>query len=227
MSFGEGATLMRADRNVTITEGQCPPGEHQSPIDLAKHACLTDLPDLRFEYADSDLHIVNTGGTIQYSYAPGSKLIVGEREYELRQFHFHAHSEHAIDGKVEPMELHLVHASTENPDELLVVGVRLRTGHENATLEQARWSDLPSDEAEEPLIDHDTTFNAGELLPGGPTYRYTGSLTAPPCFGNVSWIVFRRSLSLSRAQIARFTALYPDNLRPLQPLDGRAVQFGF
>lgn len=224
LAYSEGASLLRADRSVASSESECPPAEEQSPIDLEKHPAYEDLPDLRFEYEDSTVHIVNTGSTIQYLYTPGSKLIVDGREYELRQFHFHAHSEHAIGGHYEPMELHLVHANAEN--ELLVVGVRLRIGSKNATLEEARWSDFPVDEAEGPLIDDDTTFHAGELLPSGPTYRYTGSLTAPPCSSNVSWVVFQRSLSLSHAQIARFKALYPNSFRPLQPLDGREVQFG-
>ena len=44
---------------------------------------------------------------------PGSVLKVNGREFELKQFHFHAPSENHIEGRSYPMEMHLVHADKE------------------------------------------------------------------------------------------------------------------
>ncbi len=38
---------------------------------------------------------------------------VGDKEYQLVQYHFHAPSEHAFDGIRLPLECHLVHKSKE------------------------------------------------------------------------------------------------------------------
>ena len=47
----------------------------------------------------------------------------GNDDYRLLQFHFHAPSEHTINGKSADMELHLVHQNAMG--DLAVVGVLL------------------------------------------------------------------------------------------------------
>lgn len=44
----------------------------------------------------------------QVNFKPGNIATVGGVELELLQFHFHTPSEHAMDGKRAPMEVHLV-----------------------------------------------------------------------------------------------------------------------
>ena len=51
---------------------------------------------LIFDYGRTPLAIINNGHTIQVNCAPGNMLRVGSRTYMLRQFHFHAPSEHTI-----------------------------------------------------------------------------------------------------------------------------------
>jgi carbonic anhydrase len=53
---------------------------------------------------------------------------------------------------------------------------------------------------------------------------YMGSLTAPPCTEGVTWFVLKRPVEVSPAQIAAFARLYPHDVRPVQPLNGRAIQ---
>jgi len=56
---------------------------------------------------------------------PRGKLRPSENsKFELKQFHFHTPSEHAIDGKREAMEAHFVHA--KEGGDLLVLGVLMR-----------------------------------------------------------------------------------------------------
>ena len=45
----------------------------------------------------------------QVNFQPGNLAYIDDMELELLQFHFHAPSEHAMDGKRYAMEVHLVH----------------------------------------------------------------------------------------------------------------------
>jgi carbonic anhydrase len=71
------------------------------------------------------------------------------------------------------------------------------------------------------------------LLPPEKTlYRYSGSLTTPDCsegdddegdgYG-VLWSVMNTPVQMSAAQIAAFTDIFPNNSRPLQPLQDQEV----
>ena len=68
-------------------------------------------------------------------------------------------------------------------------------------------------------------LNLNELLPADQRYyQFMGSLTTPPCSENVLWMVMKQPVPISRAQIRLFTQLYPNNARPVQPLNGRTVR---
>ena len=60
---------------------------------------------------------------MQVNYGSGSTLKVGDKTYELVQFHFHHRSETAIHGKHSPLEAHLVHKDKDG--NLAVVAVLL------------------------------------------------------------------------------------------------------
>ena len=67
--------------------------------------------------------------------------------------------------------------------------------------------------------------NPTGLLPRDTSYyMYMGSLTAPPCTEGVTWFVLKTPVDVSAAQIGAFAALYPHDVRPIQPLNGRIVQ---
>jgi carbonic anhydrase len=51
-----------------------------------------------------------------------------------------------------------------------------------------------------------------------------GSLTAPPCSEGVTWYVLKDPVDISAKQIDSFAKLYPHDVRPLQPLNGRVVK---
>jgi len=223
----ENGTLAKSTDNQLLDGDEevekCANGEGQSPIDLPFRVAPSDLPDLTFDYQESHVAISNTGHSVQYSYDPGSTLWVGEDPYQLVQFHFHAHSEHSLGGFLTPLELHLVHKN--EAEQLLVIGALVVPGWHNETLDAAAWPEIPI--AEAGSVDYpDDNFNARELVPSGPTYRYTGSLTAPPCTNDVSWIVYRRPLVMSSEQIAAFTDLYPHSHRETQALGDRELLFG-
>ena len=69
----------------------------------------------------------------QVKVPPGSKCFVGQQELELQHFHFHAPSEHALDGRRTAMEAHLVHRDvrTGTPFTVLQIWMQKSDGHVN------------------------------------------------------------------------------------------------
>jgi carbonic anhydrase len=106
----------------------CAIGGEQSPVDL-KGTIKADIHAPILSWKPQAFKIVNNGHTIQANAAPGSFATSENREFELKQFHFHTPSEHAVQGKCAQMEAHFVHA--DDGGELLVLGVLLEPGSKN------------------------------------------------------------------------------------------------
>ncbi|HWW77473.1 MAG TPA: carbonic anhydrase family protein, partial [Pyrinomonadaceae bacterium] len=102
---------------VSLPSAGAQTGLEQTPIDI-RHEDLTfveHLPALGFSYeTKSPLSVVNTGSpgefaTVRAELAPAntSKLSVagasGDVDYKLLQFHYHAPSEHELNGQKFPM----------------------------------------------------------------------------------------------------------------------------
>lgn len=197
----------------------CGLGKAQSPIDIV-HAEQKNLLPIEFDYRSSPLKVIDNGHSIQVNYAPGSSIVVNGKSYELQQFHFHHQSENAINGQHSPMELHLVHQASDGG--LAVVAVLLNQGHGNATLATV-WANLPQEKEKEYAPEH-VEVEAIHLIPANHRYyTFVGSLTTPPCTEGVTWLVMASPMTISKQQIAKFAGLYPDNARPVQPLNGREV----
>jgi carbonic anhydrase len=197
----------------------CGDGMAQSPINISK-SYKTDLDSIGFSYKDTPLKIVNNGHTIKAKYKPGSAVTMDGEKYELLQFHFHSPSEHEIEGKSYDMEMHLVHKNES--DELAVVGVFIKRGKHNNTI-QTLWHNLPEEINKENIIDT-INVNAADLLPDDKSYyRYYGSLTTPPCSEGVSWNVLKSPIEMSDAQIKKFESIIGYNSRLLQPVNKRFV----
>jgi carbonic anhydrase len=210
----------------------CNAGKEQSPIDI-RHAQKAQLPALRFESKSGPLKgLVNNGYTIRVNYhdAPGSgnALIVGDARYQLTQFHFHRPSEESIQGRHYAMVTHLMYQSSDGR----VVGVAalLKAGKENSTMREI-WAHMPMSESKvRSDFSHEeeevpgVEINPDGLLPENLAYyTYMGSVTAPPCTEGVRWYVLKTPVDISAAQIRAFAKLYPHDVRPPQPLNGRIV----
>jgi carbonic anhydrase len=206
----------------------CGEGRNQSPIDITS-ATPGATAQLRATFPPAELRIahhehiadgINNGHTIQINYPDAETLTLGGVAYQLIQYHFHSPSEHTIDGKRFPMEMHLVHKSAD--ERLAVVGVFIAEGAHNKAFDPV-WANLPGQKGVEthyPAV----TVDVDALLPTARTsYRYDGSLTTPPCSEGVSWIVMTTPIELSSEQLAAFTHLVKDNNRPVQSLNGRTI----
>jgi carbonic anhydrase len=104
---------------------RCKLGHQQSPIDI-RNTEKSELDPIQFSYHASPLKIINNGHTVMVTYAPGSSIVVGKHQYDLKQFHFHHPSEEKLDGKASDMVIHLVHADVEG--KLAVVAVLVKVG---------------------------------------------------------------------------------------------------
>ncbi len=203
----------------------CNTGKEQSPIDI-RNPQKTDLPALTFESKNAPLRFVtNNRYTIRVNYHPGNGnfLIVGDKRYELVQFHFHHPSEEYINGKVPyPMTVHLMYKASDG----VVAGVTVfvKPGSSNSTVQKV-WDHMPQKEGGEQVTG--VEFNPGGLVPVEKVksyYMYMGSVSAPPCTEGVTWFILKQPLELSSKQIDAFAKLYPNDARPLQPLNGRIVK---
>lgn len=200
----------------------CKIGKEQSPINIeSQHAESAVLPPLQTAYTDSMLAIINNGHTVQVNYKGTGIMAIGNDSYQLLQFHFHTPSEEKIDGKAADMVVHFVHKSAKG--ELAVIGVLIERGKENAALASV-FKKLPSNAGGEQIFGEVfVPFSA--ILPSSRAYyTFKGSLTTPPCSENVRWFVLKEKITVSEAQLKAFTALYPMNARPVQPLNARKIQ---
>lgn len=203
----------------SASAGLCESGRRQSPIDI-RETSHQALPALDFQYASTPLKLADDGHTVRVRFDKGSVLRIGKERFNLQQFHFHTPGGDKIAGEEFPMAAHLLHKSPSG--QLLAVVVLFRAGRENALLNMLM--PLIPPRADGDHVHPEVSVNASALLPATRSYfRYTGSVTAPPCTEGVEWIVMKQPLELSAGQLARYRARFADNARAVQPVHQRTV----
>ncbi|WP_019864413.1 carbonic anhydrase [Methylovulum miyakonense] len=223
----EWGALENTDVSAPIPElypfAECGLGQKQSPVDISAPSVNLDINRINLVYSAVPLSISNNGHTIKVNMpivANPNASFVGREKYQLLQFHFHAPSEHTISGVSYPLEVHFVHSAPSG--RLAVVGVFFKVGKENLEFQKIL------DNA--PLVvgefkSDSEVIDPYNLLPSSRLfYTYAGSLTTPPCTEGVDWYVLRRPITVSKAQIAQFEALYSGNARAVEQLNGRVVE---
>ncbi|KAI8735912.1 carbonic anhydrase 2, partial [Biomphalaria glabrata] len=237
-------------------------GVMQSPISISTEDALYDPKLSYFNLTNYNMTsgvnmtLVNKGGhTAEVLYSGSDVLLSGGNlpdTYKLVQFHFHwggkdsNGSEHLIDGKYFPMELHLVHyrshlpnisVAQSHPFGLAVLGFLFQVSNKNNTKFDQLLQHFDRIETVEPNKDNSTeikTFPLLDLLPGNTDrldfYRYDGSLTTPPCYESVIWSLATEYIQISEYQLNIFRNLYNeehqhlvDDFRPVQELHKRTV----
>lgn len=201
----------------------CRDGKAQSPIDI-RDAKKETLPALQFEFKSGPLKIINNGYTavrVNYSAGNGNFLFAEDKRYELTQFHFHRPSEETIQGKHYDMVAHFMLQADDG--KIAGVAVFLKAGRANATVREL-WAHMPMTAGKEQEIPGVEVNPAGLLPRDMAYYMYMGSVTAPPCTEGVKWFVLKTPAEVSTEQIRAFAKLYPHDVRPVQPLNGRVVE---
>lgn len=190
-------------------------GKMQSPIDILGDKTEKMTPDngtITLDYSKDITSVENNGHSIQVT--GGGQAIINGRNFELSQFHFHAESEHTVDGEHYPIEAHFVNMSQDG--RIAVIGVFFTEGTENKGFQEVL--DDVNKEKPEPIK------NLNDMIPTNKSYyHYLGSLTTPPLTENVEWYVMKNNIEVSPEQIESFKKLYSHNNRDIQPLNGRAI----
>jgi carbonic anhydrase len=199
----------------------CKGGAHQSPVDVVSKNAKGHHTDLHIEYKEAELHAINNGHTVQLdAERDDDKLMVNGHAYKLIQFHIHAPSEHHIDGKEYPMEIHFVHL--DDYDHLAVLGLPVKKGAENKILAPL-FANLPK-KAQEKVDRPADKIDLPNLIPDETHFfHYSGSLTTPPCTENVQWFLLETPIEASEAQIKAFLDVVHANARPPQPMLNRVL----
>ncbi|WP_291843894.1 carbonic anhydrase family protein [Maricaulis sp.] len=199
--------------------GVCSAGTQQSPIDLTGAISASGAAPSLMLNSISGVQVSRNAHGVTYSAdSVDAGLTLNGVDFTLLQFHFHARSEHHIDGQDFPMEVHFVTASEDGA--LAVVGVMFEEGEAHPDLETL-WAAIPGEGesgAGPAMLSLERFIPADE-----PVFRYEGSLTTPPCSEIVSWTVFPTPIEASAEQIRAFTDLVEDNARPVLPAHRRYV----
>ncbi|XP_072271720.1 carbonic anhydrase 15-like isoform X2 [Pyxicephalus adspersus] len=237
-------------------------GDHQSPINIEKAKAKKDnhlgnITFIGYDHASSaEWKFMNDGHSVLMSLA-GNISISGAglpNTYQAVQFHFHwgsptnNGSEHTLDGKQFPIELHIVHMNAKyssiteakkDPQGLAVLGILITVGEADNPSYSPLVSAMKNVSLEGDYVLLTPTFPLQSLLPAqdklSSYYRYQGSLTTPDCSEAVIWTVFEHPVTISKTQhqiltnTSHFSAngetpvKIKDNFRPPQPLKGRQI----
>ncbi|CAG5907289.1 unnamed protein product [Menidia menidia] len=225
--------------------------DRQSPIDIRTSTVMTDhgLKSFKLDKFDSKKviqNMTNTGHTVKCNLKENEVEVSGgglNGTYSAVQFHFHwgdSHhhpgSEHMINGKRYPMEMHLVSLkkglsqedAKNHPDGIAVLGFFIDEVPENKTTWEEFTSHLMKIPEVNDTVGFEKEFSIDELIGEvdlSKFYRYNGSLTTPDCNEAVVWTVFQEPILIGKDLIALFPQKnnHANVYRPTQKLNGRKV----
>jgi carbonic anhydrase len=250
---------------------KCELCQRQSPIDIiTSTARYQEFRPFslrnyeKFSIASKNLRATNTGGTVKLlpigdddlPTLQGGPLNVA---YEFVELHFHwgedesdNGSEHRIDGKGCPLEVHLVHKNIHDAtlDEALthenglavigfkfaVVGddIKISVGLDTLTKLAREHLVHPGVYVEEDKLPESQDVAIINFLPLfiDEYFNYSGSLTTGTCNEAVNWIVFKHPLAVHKDNLRDFQSLMNDkgerlinNFRPVQPANDRPLYY--
>lgn len=223
--FGENGPTHWADlrsewdtcRNGLTLTPVDPTAEHQSPVNFTSSATKSTPDFTRNLNNDLNFTIVNNGHAIEAELDEAEAHIdyitIGSTNYYLKQFHFHAYSEHTENNVPAAIETHFVFKSDDG--NLAVIGLFVdRDGTTtNTELQKVFNTTLPEANEEGASV----IINVESILPPASTtvYKYSGSLTTPPCTEGVAWNVYTAHTALPETDIVKFTKHYHNNFRPI------------
>uniref|UniRef100_A0A8V0ZFR0 Receptor-type tyrosine-protein phosphatase gamma n=1 Tax=Gallus gallus TaxID=9031 RepID=A0A8V0ZFR0_CHICK len=246
-----------------VTSSEKCGGSHQSPIDIVDHQAHVgdEYQELQLDGFDNESSnktwMKNTGKTVAIllkdDYFVSGAGLPGRFKAEKVEFHWgqsngSAGSEHSINGKRFPVEMQIYFY---NPDDFDSFGTAVLENREVGAMAVFFQVSQRDNSALDPIIrglkgvvHHEKEtfldpFVLRDLLPTslGSYYRYTGSLTTPPCSEIVEWIVFRKPVPISYHQLEAFYSIFTteqqdhvksveylrNNFRPQQRLNNRKV----
>lgn len=222
-------------------------GHEQSPIDIIDEtveSSVTQYLKIWWNHLPLSAEVRDTGATLIVE-APISRITGTDtvdrinRLYEPMQFHFHSPSEHTINGKQYPLEMHIVHMVEYEYFEaelvenhpikryLGVIGILFEiddTASPSAFIDSLQLDKVNMNEKVTLDLTEFMAFQRPEY------YGYSGSLTSPPCSEIVNWFLLKHVFKMTSSQFAKFAdrSIFQGNgnSRAVQPLNGRRICCG-
>lgn len=195
----------------------------QSPINLTNQITLTEFKKplkIRWSKHLEGSIAKDHGFSIRFSGDKRERISFDGLDFQIIQYHFHHKSEHWLDGKQFPLELHMVHQNCDvQGGGIAVLGVFI-----DSEKKPRGSSRLVQKTSGSPL-----ETNPRRWLPSDVShyFRYEGSLTTPGYDENVSWIVFPQPLLLPKADIRWLIRHAAQPARLPQPISRRFVLANF
>ncbi|RWS12553.1 Carbonic anhydrase 7-like protein [Dinothrombium tinctorium] len=249
--------ILLLDQDAWVRINKTCAGSYQSPINIAYPVKHNPRLYLKIEYTypeDKEVIVENTGHTVQVSLSNDKHFqltgsAANRDQFIFRQLHFHwgendnDGAEHALFGQKYSGEAHFVfynrkYRTFENaasqPDGLTVLGVFLKATRENNFALEPLISSLGSIRKEKSKSR--ALFDMSKILPDrlNEFFRYSGSLTTPPCAEVVNWIVFSNPIPIGRNQLKKFRNVRDEDgakllstWRSLQSLNNRLIEASF
>lgn len=193
----------------------CGKGKNQSPLNLTWKKPSTKQARLDFSYNTSTAMVDTSTGFLNLKMTGANQLLMNGKVYALERIDFHSPSEHQLSKTSLTMEMQLVHKAVEG-NKMAVVSVFAVEGKDNPLFSEI-WAQLNNPQTPFQL-------DPARMIPPTRThYRYSGSLTTPPCTEGVEWVVFNTPMELSKEQITAYRAKFTPNARPVQKQGSRKV----
>ncbi|CAF1265146.1 unnamed protein product [Adineta steineri] len=218
----------------------------QSPIDIHAHKTIPHhYPPFVFsdKYHSNELFkLINNGHQVtatlaDHTYGQSEKDLWFNGSGLTGRFYFvnfHLHwgrddrhgSEHEIDGYQYPAEAHVVFKNQETGQ--LAVFAYIFTVCNQTQKGNKEWEKY-CDAASQLTNQNDTIqcmFDLSQLMQANDRqfFRYTGSLTTPPCTEGVIWTIFIQKIAIKEESLNQLRQnLMRKVYRPIQPLNNRTV----
>ncbi|AQY51782.1 Carbonic anhydrase [Listeria weihenstephanensis FSL R9-0317] len=198
-------------------------GKSQSPIDIHMEKVMEvqGAAPLELNYKPTKYTVRRVENSVHLF--PKDKeqgLTFDGKRYNLIAFHGHIPSEHTLNEHYFAMEWHLVHMNELG--ERLVLAVWMEQELEGSDF--GELAEIFPQVFADFGIEKEISLDVSGFLPEKRAYfKYQGSLTTPPTFEGVTWIVMREATSIAEEDFVAFQDIIQDTNRPLQELGDRQI----
>ncbi|PVH80505.1 carbonic anhydrase, partial [Cadophora sp. DSE1049] len=203
-------------------------GTMQSPINLSGAFSKVYVPT--FNYKNLAIGTLSNWG-----YGPSYSLngtddaptfTTNGTTYYLLGFHTHTPSDHTINGKSAPAELHLVHGDASGAAKG-VIGFPLSVGAEESEFFAQILGPTGAPNVTSNLLFDNHEVDMRKALTDSGNFKnywtYRGSLTTPPCTEGKRWWVSGQSLTVSKEQMTELMLISEDSARDVQKIQAHGV----
>merc|ERR1719312_50337 len=259
---------MSADQLSQLKIRQSPINISQGTAKFQDYRPFTLLGHENLSLSSGNLTVTNTGTTIKCLAKPGTALLQGgplNVNYEFVEMHFHwgdvhdknseAGSEHTIDNKSYPLELHMVHKNVHDAsvggalaheNGICVLGFLFTVIKDDSDLQTMGMDALTnivknhlqgagSKFGQQELNNHNVPdVNVANFVPLhlDEYFHYRGSLTTGGCEEAVNWVVFRNPVAVRESHLKAMQSIMNDqgkhivnNYRQTMPVYQRPLYY--